>query len=100
MTTIPILFDEDTEEISDGTLGVLTPSPGAVIKQVDAGTIKESLSALTQNLSEVFQDLKAVGGFKLSTVQLAVQIGAEGGVSLVASGKVNASGTITLTFSQ
>jgi hypothetical protein len=71
-----------------------------VIKEIDAGKLKQSLTDLSGKLSGLFDDIKAVGEFNLKTVQLSVKISAEGGVALVATGKVGASGTITLTFSQ
>lgn len=99
MSTIPILFPESSESPSD-TLGVLTPDPDVMIKEIDVEKIKESLKNLTGKLTGIFEDVKTVGQFNLNTVQLAVQISAEGGVSLVANAKAGMSGTITLTFSK
>jgi len=99
MSTIPILFPESSESTS-GTLGVLTPDPDVMIKEIDVEKIKESLKDLTGKLTGIFEEIKTVGRFDLNTVQLAVQISAEGGVSLVANAKAGMSGTITLTFSK
>lgn len=99
MSTIPILFPESSESASD-TLGVLTPDPDEMIKEIDVEKIKASLKDLTGKLTGIFEDIKTVGRFDLNTVQLAVQISAEGGVSLVANAKAGMSGTITLTFSK
>jgi hypothetical protein len=99
MDSIPILFAEpETSENRSETLGILTPEPDVTIREVDVEKIKASLRDLTGKLSGIFDELKSVGQFNLNTVQLAVQISAEGGVSLVASAKAGMSGTITLTF--
>ncbi len=100
MNTIPILFEQESQQSESGTLGVLTPTTERVIKEIDADKIKQSLSELSSKLSDMFQDIKAVGNFQLKTVQLSVEISAEGGVSLIANAKAGASGTVTLTFSE
>ena len=66
--TIPILFDETTEPTRSTTLGALTPDPGTVIKELDADKIKDSLSDLSGKISGLFQDIKTVGEFQLTTV--------------------------------
>ncbi len=99
MSTIPILFAEPSEPPSE-TLGILTPDPDVAIKEIDVEKIKASLKDLTGKLTGIFEDIKTVGQYNLNTVQLAVQVSAEGGVSLVASAKAGMSGTITLTFSK
>ncbi len=99
MSTIPILFPESSESKTD-TLGVLTPDPDEMIKEIDVEAIKASLKDLTGKLTGIFEDIKTVGQFNLNTVQLAVQVSAEGGVALVANAKAGMSGTITLTFSK
>lgn len=99
MSTIPILFPESSKSASD-TLGVLTPAPDVMIKEIDVEKIKASLKDLTGKLTGIFEDIKTVGQFNLNTVQLAVQVSAEGGVALVANAKAGMSGTITLTFSK
>ncbi len=96
MATIPVVFDAHDEPAS-GTLGVLTPETGA--KQIDVDKLQQSLSALTGQISALFQDVRAVGDFKLKEVQVAVEISTEGGVALIANAKAGAKGAITLTFS-
>lgn len=104
MATIPMYFESEDPQAPTpkGHLGggLLTPKPEKLLKEVDADTIKASLSELTGKLAGLFDDIKAVGDFRLSTVQLAVQISASGGVSLVADAKAGASGTISLTFTE
>ena len=91
MNTIPILFEQGLQQPETGTLGVLTPKTERVIEEIDADKIKQSLSELSSKLSDMFQDIKTVGNFKLQTIQLSVEISAEGGVSLVANAKAGAS---------
>jgi hypothetical protein len=96
MSTIPVAFDA-TDEPASGTLGVLTPKTR--VRPIDADKLQQSLSALTGQISGLFQDIKAVGDFRLKEVQVAVEISAEGGVALIANAKAGAKGAITLTFS-
>jgi hypothetical protein len=95
MATIPVVFDP-TGQPKSGTLGVLVPE--AAIEQIDAGRLQRSLSALAEQVSSLFQDIKNVGDFKLKEVQVAVEITAEGGVALIANARAGAKGAITLTF--
>ena len=99
MSTIPIWF-EGNPESEDEVLGVLSPGAGGGVRDIDVGTVKKSLSGLAGKLSEILGDIRSVGDFQLETAQLAVQVNAEGGVSLVANAKAGVSGTITLTFSR
>lgn len=96
MATIPVFMESDNNPAA-GTLSVLNPRP--VIKEMDAGKIRESLTQLSAQLSGLFQDIKHVGAFQLTQVQLQVGVTAEGGVALIGVAKAGVSGTITLTFS-
>ena len=96
MTTIPVSFEE-SPEVPSGTLGVLNPKP--VIKHVDADKIRTSLSALSEQLAGMLEDIRHVGEFRLREVEVCVELNAEGGVALIANAKAGAKGAITLTFS-
>ncbi len=95
--TIPIVFDE-SQKRGAGTLGRFTPNYEGNIREIDVEKLKKSLGNFSEKLGEIFDDIKSVGNFRLTTAQLAVSINAEAGVSLVANAKAGASGTITLTF--
>lgn len=96
MSTIPFIF-EDIAGPTSGTLGVLTPR--ILIKNIDAAKIRKSLSEISAQISEILQDIKNVGEFKLKEVQLSVEINAEGGVALIGNAKAGTKGAISLTFS-
>ncbi len=95
MPTIPVIVERATEPQS-GTLGVLTSSTR--IKEIDADTLRQSFSKLSEQLSTLLHDIKQVGQFKLTEVQLQVEVTAEGGVALIGVAKAGVSGAITLTF--
>lgn len=99
MRTLPIAFPVESDSEPE-TLGILTPREDVAIKEVDAEKVRRSLTELTGTISEILKDVKQVGEFSLNSVQLAVQVSAEGGVSLVANAKAGVSGTVTLTFSR
>ncbi len=101
MAIIPVIV-EDTKSESDPRAGTLSSgilSPGNKIKEIDAEKLRKSLSDLSGQISDVLQDIKDVGNFKLKEVQISVEISAEGGVALIGSAKAGAKGAITLTFS-
>jgi len=50
-------------------------------------------------LDSLFQDLKAVGSFKLDQVEVSLEISAEGGVALIGTAKAGASEAVKLAFS-
>jgi hypothetical protein len=95
--TIPVVVGQ-TEESAPQTLGL-----GDVIEkqiaEIDADTLRKSLTGLSSQLGTLFQDIKNVGGFKLSQVQVSLEISAEGGVALIGTAKAGARGAINLTFS-
>ncbi len=46
----------------------------------------------------MFEDIKSVGDFKLSQVDVKLEINAEGGVALIGTAKAGATGAINLSF--
>jgi hypothetical protein len=97
MATIPIVV-EARDEIKSGTLG-LAERVATTVKNFDTAELRKAFTGLVENLSAVFADLRQVGGFELKEVQVSVEVGAEGGVSLLGTVKASAGGAITLTFS-
>ena len=87
---------EILEEATLGTRGLMRRLSGPVEISVD--TLRASLAKLTTNLSTLLADLKAVGGFELAEVQVAVELTAEGGVNLIGNLTAGAKGAIQLTF--
>lgn len=110
--TIPVLVSESASAkspvkgamspVKKGTLGAtrtLGSTLGAeksAVRNLDISNLKASVADLASQLSEVFRDLKAVGGFKLTEVTVSVEVSAEGSVFLV--GKAGVSGGISLKF--
>lgn len=90
-----VLIEEKNKK-PEGTLG-----PGRttkdVIKDIGEDKLRNSLTALSGELSELLGDIKQVGEFKLQQVEMGVEITAEGGFALI--GKAGVKGAITLTFS-
>ncbi len=98
MDTIPIVVEEAAGESTRGVLSGGVLNPKSKIEQMDADKLRRSLSNLSGQISGILQDIKNVGDFKLTTVQLSVEISAEGGVALIGSAKAGAKGAIQLTF--
>lgn len=96
MSTIPVIVEDTTSRpgtLSGGTLS------DAGKKNIDTEKLRNSLSELSGQISEILQDIKNVGDFKLREVNLSVEISAEGGVALIGTAKAGAKGAISLTFS-
>ncbi|KPA15923.1 hypothetical protein MHK_003870 [Candidatus Magnetomorum sp. HK-1] len=103
MKSIPVIIDEIQEdtETKRGTLS--SPSRTLSKKQpkvrlMDVGKLRQSLSDLSEGISEICSDIKKVGDFKLKQVEVLVEVTAEGGLALVGLAKVGTKGAINLTF--
>jgi hypothetical protein len=64
----------------------------------DTAELAESLRGLSTQLGDLFAGLRAVAGYELQEVQVALEISAEGGFNLIGSAKAGGKGAITLTF--
>ena len=96
MNTIPVIVEPESE-LKSGTLGLEDVS--GRIAQINADLLRQSISNLTGQITGLFEDIRAVGSYKLKEVQVQLEITAEGGVALIGSLKAGAKGAITLTFS-
>jgi hypothetical protein len=65
---------------------------------VDTGKLAASLKEMTGEIGRLFSDIKAVGDFSLSQVEIGLEISAEGGFNLIGSAKAGGKGAITLSF--
>ena len=91
---------EQVEESEPQTLGLGDEIEKQIvkIKDIPADALRKSLTGLTSQLETLFQDIKSVGGFRLTQVQVSLEINAQGGVALIGTAKAGASGAISLTF--
>lgn len=97
MATIPIVV-EVGDEIRPGTPG-LAERVATTVKDIGTAKLRKSFTGLVENLSAAFADIKEVGGFDLKEVQVSVEVGADGGVSLLRTVKASTGGAIGLAFS-
>jgi L-serine deaminase len=65
---------------------------------VDTDKLAASLKDLTGEIGRLFSDIKAVGDFNLSQVEISLEISAEGGFNLIGSAKAGGKGAIKLSF--
>jgi len=68
------------------------------VAQIPVETMRANLRSATALLAEVFSDIREVGKYELSEVEVGVEITAEGGVQFIGTAKVSGSGSITLKF--
>ena len=103
--TIPVVFGEpaslpEPTHEAEPTLGPTKTlaRAGRFLADVPVDQLHESLKDLTAKLATVLADLKAVGGYELSEVQVGVELTAEGGVRLIGNLTAGAKGALQLTF--
>ncbi len=103
--TIPVVFGEPASLVqlpdeAEPTLGPEKPlaRAGRFVKEVPVDQLHQSLKNLTATLATVLADIKAVGGYELSEVQVGVELTAEGGVRLIGNLTAGAKGAMQLTF--
>lgn len=68
------------------------------VVEVSAEKLRSQLAAFCTQLGQVFTDLRAVGAFRLDEVTVGIEITAEAGIRLIASGTAGATASIQLTF--
>jgi len=95
METIQVV-SADSNENDQKILGIL--DSGISIREIDVNVLRSSISKLSNKISEILQDIKTVGDFRLKEVKISVEVNTEGGVVLVGSLKGGAKGAITLKF--
>lgn len=88
--------NDDSGQKSTGRLSGRGLSPG--VAEIDTAALAGKMQELSQQLEEVFGQIGDVGKFRLNKVELGVEISAEGGINLIASGKVAGKGAIKLVF--
>lgn len=92
MSTIPVIVEGGSE----GKRGYLGATDR--VRNIETGTLQKSMADLTEKISGILKDARQVGDFKLTQVELSVEISAEGGFSLVGTAKAGTKGAIKLTF--
>lgn len=90
----PLVEEDDTKSMFRGN------DDETILKKIPVSKLRESLKTLSSSLSTVFTDIREVGDFKLKTVELQMEVTAEGGVEFIGTTKVGGKGAITLTFSE
>lgn len=68
------------------------------IREIDSAQLAGKMQELSEQLTEIFGKVDDVGKFKLSKVELGIEISGEGGINLIASGKVAGKGAIKMIF--
>lgn len=68
------------------------------VLEISTDRLAESMRELQGQLAQVFSDIRKVGDFELSSVELGLEINTEGGFTLIGSLKAGAKGAIKLKF--
>lgn len=79
-----------------GTLSAGGKDSGVL--EVDTDRLAASMRELKTQLAQVFADIREVGQFELSSIELGLEINTEGGFNLIGSVRAGAKGAIKLKF--
>ena len=107
MGTLNVRLDDDSSSnnapqtfsrspLGGGTLAANSGESGVVV--VDTDKLAASMRELKNQLAQVFADIREVGQFELSSIELGLEINTEGGFNLIGSVKAGAKGAIKLKF--
>jgi hypothetical protein len=101
METISFIVAETRPlQTAEGTKSVFGSASVAevVLKSLPLDRVKENLTNATNGFLKILADIREVGQFKQSEVQIQIEVSAEGGVDFIGTSKVGGKGAITLTF--
>lgn len=107
MGTLKVRLDDTPDAGSTNTLTKSSPFGGGTLSgnskdggvlEVDTGRLAASMRELKAQLAEVFTDIREVGQFELSSIELGLEINTEGGFNLIGSLRAGAKGAIKLKF--
>jgi len=101
MNTIPFVVslpDKNAEDDEMGLFGRFRSDAPVGLQNIPADRLKENLVKVSSTVMGILKDIQEVGQFNLKEVTLAVEISAEGGVSLIGTSKFGGKGAITLKF--
>ncbi len=94
MSELPIIISE-RQSVPEGTLG--SHDAEGKLGSIATEKLHDSLTTLSREFATIMKDIKEVGGFKLTAVQIQAGIDAKAGFVLI--GEAGVKGTVTLTFS-
>jgi hypothetical protein len=78
--------------------GTLSGNAKSGVMDVDTDKLASSMRELKTQLAQVFADIREVGQFELSSIELGLEINTEGGFNLIGSVRAGAKGAIKLKF--
>ena len=99
--SIPFLVAVSPQEHEDAK-GIFSRNDddSVIVKDIPVSKLKESITNLSTAFLSTLSDIQEVGKFKLKSVELQVEVTAEGGIEFIGTSKLGAKGAITLTFSE
>lgn len=98
LTEIPFVVDAPPAGSSGGTKGVFRAPTEQICKLIPVDVLRNNLQQISSAMLTALDDLKAVGSFRLSEVELQAEVTAEGGVQFIGTATLGGKGAITLKF--
>jgi hypothetical protein len=107
MGTLNVRLDDDMTASNDLQTFSNSPFSGGTLAaggrergvfEVDTDKLASSMRELKTQLAQVFADIREVGQFELSSIELGLEINTEGGFNLIGSVRAGAKGAIKLKF--
>ena len=100
MDVIPFLVEVPEDPSLRDVKSFLTDARHVALREIPVSKLRENLAKVSNALMQVLMDIKSVGDFELSEVEVKVEISAEGGVQFIGSSKIVGKGAIGLKFTR
>ena len=98
MDTIP--FVVNVSESATGEKGIFMADNEFGVRSLPIDRLKENLKKVCHDVTDMLEEVKSMGTFKLKEVVLEVEISAEGGVALIGTAQLGGKGAIKITFAE
>ena len=98
MDTIP--FVVNIAENKSGEKGIFMMDNEFSVRSLPIDTLKENLKKVCHDVTDMLDEVKNMGTFRLKEVVLEVEISAEGGVALIGTAQLGGKGAIKITFAE
>ena len=99
MDALPIWVSSIEPEDKE-TKAIFLPDAETILERIPVDKLKANLGKLAQQFTAALEDIKAIGKFRLTEVEIQVEVSAEGGVELIGTATLGGKGAITLKFAE
>lgn len=95
---ISVRVEEEETQLNTKHVGGRSRAKKSIVKAFDAEQLQKKFQELYLELDKLFANMEFVGGYALDTIDVGIEISAEGGVNLIGTVTVGSSTAIKLCF--